>query len=200
VPPTWAAVAADAATGKPGRPGVNLVGSLTRERAERIAARVRLDARPGDVVLVSIHWGSNWGYEVPEEQIAFAHALIDAGVDVVHGHSSHHPRPIEVYRGRLVLYGCGDLVNDYEGITGHEEFRSDLRLLYLASVDPADGAFLGLRMIPVRSRRLRLERASADQAGWLAARLSWASRPFGCGVGLGPAGDLHLERGIASPT
>ena len=34
----------------------------------------------------------------------------------MHGHSSHHPRPIEVYRGKLILYGCGDLVDDYEGI------------------------------------------------------------------------------------
>ena len=49
-------------------------------------------------------------------QIRFAHRLIDAGVDVVHGHSSHHPRPIEVYRGKLILYGCGDTIDDYEGI------------------------------------------------------------------------------------
>jgi poly-gamma-glutamate synthesis protein (capsule biosynthesis protein) len=38
-------------------------------------------------------------------------------VDVVHGHSSHHCKGAEVYRGRLVLYGCGDLISDYEGIS-----------------------------------------------------------------------------------
>ncbi len=106
----------------------------------------------------------------------------------MHGHFSHHPRPIEVYRGRLVLSGCGDLVNDYEGICGHEEFRGDLRLLYLASVDPSDGAFRRLRMIQMRARRLRLERASTEQAQWLAAKLDSVSRPFGCGVDLGGDG------------
>ena len=47
-------------------------------------------------------------------------ALIEeAGVPVVHGHSSHHPKAIEVYEGRLILYGCGDFLNDYEGIAGY---------------------------------------------------------------------------------
>ena len=54
------------------------------------------------------------------DQVRFAHRLIDGGVDLVHGHSSHHPRPIEVFRGKLVLYGCGDCINDYEGISGHQ--------------------------------------------------------------------------------
>jgi poly-gamma-glutamate synthesis protein (capsule biosynthesis protein) len=44
-------------------------------------------------------------------QIRFTHRQIDEGVDVVHGHSSHHPRPIEVYRGKLILYGCGDTID-----------------------------------------------------------------------------------------
>jgi poly-gamma-glutamate synthesis protein (capsule biosynthesis protein) len=34
-----------------------------------------------------------------------------------------------VFGGKLVLYGCGDCINDYEGITGHERYRGDLRLL-----------------------------------------------------------------------
>ena len=53
-------------------------------------------------------------------QTRFAHRLIDGGVDLVHGHSSHHPRPVEVYRKKLILYGCGDLVDDYEGIGSHQ--------------------------------------------------------------------------------
>ena len=94
---------------------------------------------PGDVVVASIHWGSNWGYDVPATHTDFAHRLIDAGVDVVHGHSSHHPRPIEVYQGKLILYGCGDLIDDYEGIGGYQKYRDDLRLLYFATVSPGTG-------------------------------------------------------------
>jgi poly-gamma-glutamate synthesis protein (capsule biosynthesis protein) len=108
-------------------------------RRGRLVDRVRREKRPGDVVLRSIHWGSNWGYDVTDDQVRFAHRLVDGGVDLVHGHSSHHPRPIEVHRGKLVLYGCGDLINDYDGISGHEEFRPDLRLLYFAALEPPPG-------------------------------------------------------------
>ena len=56
-------------------------------------------------VVVSVHWGANWGYEIPDAQRRFAHALIDrTNVSVIHGHSSHHPRAIDVYRDRLILY------------------------------------------------------------------------------------------------
>ncbi len=102
----------------------------------------------------------------------FAHRLVDAGVDVFHGHSSHHVRPIEVYRGRLVLYGCGDFIDDYEGIAGSEAYRSDLVLAYVATIDPAHGEIERLRMLPFRIRNMRLARAAPDEAGWLADTLN----------------------------
>nr|WP_298377384.1 CapA family protein [uncultured Bradyrhizobium sp.] len=74
--------------------------------------------------------GSNWGYYIPDEQTVFARTLIDqANASIVHGHSSHHPRAIEIYRDRLILYGCGDFLNDYEGIRGYERYRDDLVLM-----------------------------------------------------------------------
>ena len=45
---------------------------------------------------------------------------------------------IELYRGKPILYGCGDLVTDYEGIGGHEAFRGDLGLMYFASFERGD--------------------------------------------------------------
>ncbi|GGQ07667.1 CapA family protein [Streptomyces roseolilacinus] len=174
VPEEWAAA--------PGRPGVDLVPAATGAAAGAVVRRVRRARRPGDLVVVSVHWGSNWGYGVTEGQVRFAHALVDGGVDVVHGHSSHHPRPLEVYRGKLVLYGCGDLVDDYEGITGYEEYRDDLRLLYLAALEPDTGRLAALRMAPVRARRLRLEQASDAERDWLRATLDRVSRGFGVRV------------------
>ncbi len=127
---SWAATAT--------RPGVALLPALDDAAADELADRVREHRRPGDLVVVSVHWGGNWGYPVPPDQRRFAHRLVDAGVHVVHGHSSHHPRSPEVYRGGVVLYGCGDLVNDYEGIGGHERFRDDLRLVYVVRFAPGD--------------------------------------------------------------
>jgi poly-gamma-glutamate capsule biosynthesis protein CapA/YwtB (metallophosphatase superfamily) len=170
IPPAWAATDRQA--------GVALVPDLSERTASVVAARVLAHKRPGDVGMVSVHWGSNWGYEVDERQIRFAHRLIDEGIDVVHGHSSHHPRPIEVYRGKLILYGCGDTVDDYEGIHTYEAFRHELRLLYFASVERTTGHLTELRMMPMRMRRMRLEYAPVEDAEWLRATVEKASSPF----------------------
>jgi poly-gamma-glutamate synthesis protein (capsule biosynthesis protein) len=155
---------------------------------------VALAERAGDLVVVSIHWGGNWGYEVSREERAFAHRLIDRGAaDLVHGHSSHHPGPVEIRRERAILYRCGDLLNDYEGISGYEGYRPELALLYFATLDAVTGALRALRLAPVRIRRFRLERADGADAEWLAATLDRESRGFGTRIELGPDGRLHVH-------
>ena len=149
--------------------------------------------RPGDVAIVSIHWGSNWGYGVDSDQVRFARRLIDGGIDLVHGHSSHHPRPIEVYRGKLILYGCGDCIDDYEGITGHRAYRPDLRLLYFASLDPGTGQLAALRMAPMHAEKMRLRHAPAADRQWLTAILDRISHGFGTRIDLRPDGMLALR-------
>ncbi len=186
IPAGWAA--------SPDRPGIEVVDEPLADHTSEILDRIERWRRPADRVVVSIHWGSNWGYRVPRNQTRVAHALIEGGVDVVHGHSSHHPRPLEVHRDRLILYGCGDLINDYEGIGGHEGYRADLRLLYLVDVEVETGELVGLRMLPMRARRLRLERAGPDDGEWLRSSLDEVSRDRGVRVVGGPHGDLVLER------
>ncbi|MDX5309779.1 MAG: CapA family protein, partial [Rhodococcus sp. (in: high G+C Gram-positive bacteria)] len=129
--------------------------------------------------VVSVHWGTNWGYAVPDAHVRFAHRLIDGGVGVVHGHSSQHPRPLQIYRGKPVLYGCGDLINDYEGIGGYERFHDELRLLYLVTLDAGTGELQEVRMLPVQARRMRLEHVTQSQQRWLRATLAEASAGFG---------------------
>lgn len=185
VPHGWAA--------GPEGAGVAFLSEHSDADTHAICERVRRVKQRGDIAIVSVHWGSNWGYRVPTEQVRFAHRLIDSGVDVVHGHSSHHPRPIEVYRDRLVLYGCGDLINDYEGIGGEERFRGDLRLLYLARLDPA-GRLDELQMVPLQSRQLRLQHTTEQDARWLHGVLSKASSGFGSQVDLAHDASLLLHR------
>jgi poly-gamma-glutamate capsule biosynthesis protein CapA/YwtB (metallophosphatase superfamily) len=175
------------------QPGVNVLEDLSDETAQRVIRQIREAKRPGDVIVASIHWGGNWGYDVPDEQIRFAHRLVEGGADVVHGHSSHHVKGIEVYRGRLILYGCGDLVDDYEGISGHEEFRGDLKLLYLAQIDPRLGQLRVLRLILMQIRRFQLKRASFADTGWLRDWLSNLGAPFGTDVEKGSDNSLTLR-------
>jgi poly-gamma-glutamate synthesis protein (capsule biosynthesis protein) len=186
IPASWAAGT--------DRPGVDLLADLSPQEVQRIARMVAIVKRPGDVVVGSIHWGSNWGYDIPREQTAFAHALIDeAGVDVIHGHSSHHPRPIEVHHGKLILYGCGDFLNDYEGIAGYEAYRDDLGLMYFATVRPSDGRLVGLRMVPTKIRHFRVNLASPRDGRWLADVLSRKGKRHGTRVEVGDDGRLTLR-------
>lgn len=149
-------------------PGVNLLEDLSDGTVRRIADGVQAVKRRGDIVVASIHWGSNWGYAVPREQRNFAHKLIDeAGVDVIHGHSSHHAKGIEVYREKPILYGCGDFLDDYEGIGGYEEFRDDLVLMYFVSLDPSDGRLVRFEIRPLQIRNFRLNHVSKEDARWL---------------------------------
>lgn len=172
IPRTWAAT--------PRLPGVAWLPEFTSAEATRIADAVKAERRPGDIVVLSIHWGPNWGYAVPVEHREFAHDLIDqAGIDILHGHSSHHPKPIEVYRNKPILYGCGDFLNDYEGISGHEEFRAHLVLVYLVTLDPVRRQLQRLEMTAFETRRFRLQYASGEDALWLAETLTAEGRRFG---------------------
>ena len=175
IPAAWAA------TGT--RPGVYLLPDLTHATVNDIASIIATRRRPGDRVVVSLHWGGNWGYEIPPEHRQFAHALIDeAAVDVVHGHSSHHPVGIEVYRGKPVVYGCGDLIDDYEGISGHARYRHDLALLYLLTLHRETGELRQLEMVPMQRSRFRLVHASHDDRAWLQQVLDRECRRLQAGV------------------
>jgi poly-gamma-glutamate synthesis protein (capsule biosynthesis protein) len=175
------------------RAGLALLPKLSASAGAEIAARVRAVKQPGDVVVASIHWGGNWGYAVPAAQRAFAHALIEsAQVDVVHGHSSHHFKGLEVHRDRLILYGCGDFINDYEGIGGYESYRAELGLMYFPTVDARDGTLRRLTLTPTCVRHFRVNRATPDDARWMAVTLDRESRAFGTRVERANTGELRL--------
>jgi poly-gamma-glutamate synthesis protein (capsule biosynthesis protein) len=172
VPKAWAA--------GDDRAGTNFLGELSDPAIAAIAAQTRPFRRPGMSLVASIHWGDNWGYAVPDEQRRFAHRLIDdADFNIVHGHSAHHAKAIEVYRERLILYGCGDFINDYEGIGGYERFRADLAVMYLARCSGSRGNVSELRMVPFQIRKFSLHRASKDDTEWLRATLDRESSKFG---------------------
>ena len=174
-------------------PGVNLLDDLSVRTAARVCDEMRTHQQAGDLMIASIHWGGNWGYEIPREQIVFAHHLIEQGVAIVHAHSSHHVKGIEVFKGRLILYGCGDFLTDYEGITGYETLRGDLALMYLVEIDSESGKLIKLRLVPVQMRRFRLERASASDCKWLCNLLNKLCTKFRTGARLQNDNSLIFE-------
>jgi len=176
------------------RGGVNFLDRLSVRTADAVAAETARHRRAGDAVVVSVHWGGNWGFGIPAEERAFAHRLVDAGgADIVWGHSSHHVKGIEVRAGKLILYGCGDLINDYEGIEGHREYRGDLSLMYFPEIDTASGSLRALRMAPMRMRRLRLERAPAEGVDWLRRVLNREGQALGTAATMDEQGLLAIH-------
>lgn len=175
VPADWAA--------GPARGGINLLPDFSDQTLGHMKTAVSSVRRPQDVVLFSLHWGSNWGYHIPAEERRFAHQLIDeVGIDAVYGHSSHHVKGIEVYRDRLILYGCGDFLNDYEGIRGHEQFRADLTLMYFPAFDASSGRLVRLCLVPMQIKRFQAVRPSPNDRRWLAGILNREGRQFGTRV------------------
>ncbi|UCH11772.1 MAG: CapA family protein [Fidelibacterota bacterium] len=165
------------------KPGVNLLADLSPAAMNRILTQVSAVKRPGDIVVASIHWGHNWGYQIPTRQRDFAHRLInEAGVDIVHGHSSHHVKGIEVYQDKLILYGCGDFITDYEGISGHEEYRAELGIMYFADLNPANGQLVRLVLVPTRIKNFRIQRANREETQWLADMLNREGKELGTSV------------------
>lgn len=179
-------------------PGVNLLEDLSARSVGLIARQIAERRRAGDLVVVSLHWGPNWGYDIPSDERAFAHGLVDvAGADLVHGHSAHHVKGIEVYRDKPILYGCGDFLNDYEGIGGYHEFRGDLTLMYFPSFEASDNTLLRFVMTPMCTRRFRVVRPKPDEATWLVGVLNREGRKFGTAVRRQADGTLLLNRRVS---
>lgn len=173
-------------------PGISWLEALDQHAVERLARRIRASRSEGDIVLVALHWGGDCGDEVSAEQRRFARALIDeAGVDLVWGNASRHPRPIEVYRDRLILYGVGKFHKNPAGSSSHESARPDLAALYLPRLC-ADGRLAELRLWPLRVHLFRLKRASASDCHWLARALDQSCSHHGTGLEPLHDGSLRL--------
>jgi poly-gamma-glutamate synthesis protein (capsule biosynthesis protein) len=139
---------------------------LTQNEQNKISAESAFHSVKPAFKIFSIHWGPNWGYEISEEERNFAHRLIDeANIDIVFGHSSHHFKGIETYKGRLIIYGAGDFINDYEGIGGYEEFRGDLVLGYVVEIENLK--INKLILLPFRIKKFRLNYCTKEEIDWI---------------------------------
>jgi poly-gamma-glutamate synthesis protein (capsule biosynthesis protein) len=164
---TWAA--------GPRTPGTAACRAELRDpRCQRLLRAVREARRAADVVVVSAHWGGNWG-RVPEPNLLpLARALVECGADVVHGHSSHVLRGIGTHRGRPVLYGCGGLVDDYTVVP---EQRNDRSAVFTVAFDGRVPARVRARPIVIRDLQARL--APEDEARTIGTSLVALSSPLG---------------------
>ena len=153
----------------PGTPGVYYVPVTTHgQRVDQLLALLRRTKARVQLLIVSAHWGGNWGSDAPPEHRALARQLVEAGADVVFGHSPHVFRGVEVYRARPIIYSAGDFVDDY---AVDPEERNDLSFIFLMETD--GGTPRALRLFPtiIAGFRVRLAVRSARDTADRMARL-----------------------------
>lgn len=95
-----------------------------------------------DVVIVSLHWGTEYENTPDKKQREIAHKLIDAGADVILGHHPHVMQGIEIYKDKIIAYSLGNFLFDQKGKGTDRSFILVLKYagkkLESASIIPLD--------------------------------------------------------------
>ena len=97
-----------------------------------ILNHIKETKRNVDILIMSIHWGWNFIKGIDNKYQKFARDVFDAGVNIIHGQSSHHVKCIRYNNTHMVMYGIGDFVNDY---TVNDAYRSNLGVIVKVSTD-----------------------------------------------------------------
>ena len=119
-------------------PGTNYIPItlFSKEEEERYLDRIQfcIDSakKNSDIVVVSSHVGPHYREDPSSIYINFAHKIIDLGADIYWGHSNHMPQGIEIYKNKIIMYDCGDFIDDYAVDPHH---RNDLSFIFLIHID-----------------------------------------------------------------
>ncbi len=174
---------------------IPLAGMLVADLAQR-----------HDLVIVSFHGGAEGldALHVPRgmetyygedrgDLVAFAHAVIDAGADLVIGHGPHVPRGLEIYKDRLIAYSLGNFATHYGiSVTG---IKGLAPILFATLAH--DGRFIRGRIVSARQIRPRGPVPDPQQEAFeLMRRLSLED--FGAAAPLfGPNGEIYPPKARA---
>ncbi len=104
----------------------------------------------------------------------FAHAVIDAGADIYHGHSAHVFQGIEIYQRRPIIYDAGDFVDDY---AVDPKLRNDRGLLFRLHV--REKKVQQLELTPVRIYDCQVDLATGEDKEAIADRIHALSAEMG---------------------
>ena len=152
----------------------------------------RPSSKDASLRIFSVHWGPNYSWQPSKEIRDMAHFLIDeCGIDIIHGHSSHHVQGVERYQGKLIIYGCGDFVDDY---ALNAQYRNDLSGVWRVNVKETEDKerleLSQLEIIPTKIERFQARRLRPDEADseWVRGKIKALSREFGTDVQMAAAG------------
>ena len=113
-----------------GSPDVPATDRLAWAEPDLVQADVRAARRDADIVVVLLHAGTEYAAAPSPDQVAVAHAAIDAGSNLVVGHHPHVTQTVERYRDGLIVYSLGDALFD---IPRPAAMRGDLLRVYVTA-------------------------------------------------------------------
>lgn len=137
------------------KPGTNYISIGDTQFLDDIRA-----VRPFvDILIVTLHWGPNMREHPSQAFIDYAHAMVDAGADIIAGHSAHILQGIELYRNALIIYDMGDFIDDY---AIDSQLRNDLSALF--SITIRNNRITKLDIIPARIEHMTVNKADNHDA------------------------------------
>ncbi|QQG52465.1 MAG: CapA family protein [Candidatus Falkowbacteria bacterium] len=90
--------------------GLSMVyNNFDLEAAEKLIGTASLET---NLVIVNIHWGTEYEHQFNKHQQAIGHALIDTGADAIIGHHPHVVQGVEIYQGKPIFYSLGNFIFD----------------------------------------------------------------------------------------
>lgn len=166
------------------KPGTAFVAIHTDQpTCDLLGAQVAdLRMRGADILILSIHWGPNLRWWPPRRYRRFARAMIEAGFDIVHGHSAHLLQAVEFHRRGVILYDTGDFIEDFWVFPGIRTDRSCLFVVEYAGARPPS-----VKLVPVRLMPGEVNLAAGAEAA--AIRATMLRRCAGYAVRLARDGD-----------
>lgn len=156
-------------------PGIFYVPVNRKDRrAQQLAEIIRHAKKESDILVVSAHWGPNWGYAPPAEHPSFAHFLVDQGADIVFGHSAHVFRGIEIYRNKVIFYSTGNFIDDY---AVDEIERNDQSFVFI--IETKEDKIARLELYPTIIQNFQAQMAVGDEAEDIALKMQTLSAELG---------------------
>ena len=157
--------------------GLNYISvSLSDKNFSKIRQSIKDAKKQADIVVFSIHWGPNMRQYPPKDFVEFAHAVMDAGADIFHGHSAHVFQPIEIYNGKPIFYDCGDFIDDY---AVDIDLRNDYALLYNVIISPVSKKIMSIELVPCIIHSCRVNLADESLFEIIAQKIEAISLSFG---------------------
>jgi poly-gamma-glutamate capsule biosynthesis protein CapA/YwtB (metallophosphatase superfamily) len=159
---------------RPGELGV-AYGALQEAPPSWLLEAIGAARRQCDLVIAFPHWGPNMTTRPSADQQRVGALLLEAGADLVAGHSAHVFHGVG-WAARPIVFDLGDALDDYRVDPG---LRNDLGLL---AIWRPDGGGPELELVGLGLDFCHTRLADGGEAQWIADRLSRACGELGTSV------------------